>query len=211
MKSSLRPWSRDIGEDLQLNILLRNLHKPWRSFFRRWMSTSGPILIFAKGGRKPTGFPRWPGASEGDFIPGMYDQFTTPMPMMKEPTMFSIAITVLSLQACNRLLSDHRLWGAGEEEVSVEDDLAINPESCIVFFVARTRATQQEHARLQFRSRRKLPKLRRDRVSRSKSSTLLRVIPHTSQNTYAINNLRLMLLRQAIPQLPGPSCHHHHH
>jgi hypothetical protein len=170
-------------QDLELNILLGNLHKPWRSFFRRWMSTSRPIMIFVKDGRKLTGFPRWPGASEGDFIPGMSDQFTTPMPMMKGPTMFSIAITVLSLQACNELLLDHRLWGAGEKEVLVEDDLAINPESCTAFFVARTRATQQEHAKLQFRSRRKLPKLRRGRVSRSKSSTLLRVIPHSSQNT----------------------------
>jgi hypothetical protein len=122
-------------------------------------------------------------ALEGDIIPGMSDQFTTPMPMMKGSAMFSIAITVLSLQACNKLLLDHRLRGAGEKEVSVEDDLAINLESCTAFFVARTRATQQEHARLQFRSRRKLPKLRRDRVSRSKSSTLLRVISHTSQNT----------------------------
>jgi hypothetical protein len=56
-------------------------------------------------------------------------------------------------------------------------------KSCTVFFVARTRATQQGHARSQFRSRRRLPKLRRDRVSRSKSSTLLRVTLHTSQNT----------------------------
>jgi hypothetical protein len=113
----------------------------------------------------------------------MSDQFTTPMPMMKGPAMFSIAITVLNLQACNRLLLDHRLQGAGEEEVSVEDDLEINLESCTVFFVVRTRATQQEHARLQFRSRRKLLKLRHGIVSQSKSSTLLRVILDTSQNT----------------------------
>jgi hypothetical protein len=118
-----------------------------------------------------------------DFIPGMSDQFTTPILMMNGSAMFSIATTVLSLQACNKLLSDHRLRGAEEEEVSVEEGLATNRESCIVFFVARTRATQQEHARLQFRCIRKLPKLRRDRVSRSKSSTLLRVIPHTSQDT----------------------------
>jgi hypothetical protein len=73
--------------------------------------------------------------------------------------------------------------GKGGRSFSVEEGLAINPESCTVFFVARTRATQQEHARSQFRSKRKLMKLRRDRVSRSKSSTLLHVIPHTSQNT----------------------------
>jgi hypothetical protein len=90
-------------------------------------------MIFAKEGRKSTGFLRWSGASEGDFIPGMSGQFITPMSVMKGPAMFSIAIIVLSLQACNRLLSDHWLWGAEEEEVSVEEGLAINPESCTVF------------------------------------------------------------------------------
>jgi hypothetical protein len=179
----MRPWSRDFGEDPQLNILPGSLHRPWRSSFRRWMSTSGPIMIFTKEGRKPTGFLKWLGASKRDFIPGMFDQFTTPMPMMKGPAMFSIAITVLSLRACSRLLSDHRLRGTEEEEVSVEEGLAINPESCTVFFAARTRATQQKHAKSQFRSRRKLLKLRHGRISRSRSSTLLHVIPHTTQNT----------------------------
>jgi hypothetical protein len=80
--------------------------------------------------------------------------------------MLSIAIKVFSLRACGRLLSDHQLR---EEE---EEGLAINPESCTAFFVARTRATQHGHARLQFRSRRKLLKLKRGRVNRSKSSTL---------------------------------------
>jgi hypothetical protein len=107
------------------------------------MSTSGLIMIFAKEGRKPTGFPRLPGASEGDFIPGLSDQFITPILMMKGPAMFSIAIIVLSLRACNILLSDHRLRGVEEKEVLVEEGSTINPGRCIVFFVARTRATQQ--------------------------------------------------------------------
>jgi hypothetical protein len=144
------------------------------------MSTSGPIMIFAKEGREPTGFLRWPGALEGDFIIGMSDQFITPVPMMKRPAMFNIAITVLSLRACNRLFSDHQLREAEEEEVLVEEGSAINPESCTIFFVARTRAIQQGHARSQFRNRRKLLKLKRGRVNQSKSSTLLRVILHTS-------------------------------
>jgi hypothetical protein len=59
----------------------------------------------------------------------------------------------------------NRLRGAEEEEVSVEEGLAINLESCTALFVATTRATQQEHARSQFRSRRKLLKMRRGRVS----------------------------------------------
>jgi hypothetical protein len=56
-------------------------------------------------------------ASEGDFIPGMSDQFITPVQMIKGPAMFSIAITVLSLRACNRLLSDHQLREVEQEEV----------------------------------------------------------------------------------------------
>ena len=68
------------------------------------------------------------------------------MLMMKGLAMFSITITVLSLRACNRLLSDHQLREAEEEGVSVEEGLAINPKSCTAFFVARTRTTQQGHA-----------------------------------------------------------------
>jgi hypothetical protein len=63
------------------------------------MSTSGPTMTFTKEGRRPTGFPRWPGASEGGFILGMSGPFITPMPMMKGPTMLSIVIIILSLQA----------------------------------------------------------------------------------------------------------------
>jgi hypothetical protein len=49
---------KGFGPDLQLNILPRSLHKLWRNFFRRWMSTSGLTTIFAKEGRRPTGFQR---------------------------------------------------------------------------------------------------------------------------------------------------------
>jgi hypothetical protein len=69
----------------------------------------------------------------------MSGQFITPIPMMKGLAMLSIATTVLNPQPCNRLLSGHRLRGAGEEGVSVEGDLVINLESYTAFFVARTR------------------------------------------------------------------------
>jgi hypothetical protein len=95
-----------------------------------------------------------------DFTPGMSDQSITPTPMMIGPAMLNIAIKVLRLQACNRLPSDHKLREVEEEEVSVVEGLAINLESYIAFFVARTRATQQGHAMLPFKSRRKLLKLK---------------------------------------------------
>jgi hypothetical protein len=102
-------------------------------------------MIFAKEGRRPTGFLRCLGALEEDFTLGMSDQSTTPIPTMIGPTMLNIAIIVLRLRACNRLLSDHQLREVEEEEVLVVEGLAINPESCTAFFVARTRATQQGH------------------------------------------------------------------
>jgi hypothetical protein len=72
--------------------------------------------------------------------------------------MLNIAIIVLRLRTCNRLLSYHQLREVEEEEVLVVEGLAINLESCTAFFVARTWATQQGHAMLPFRSRRKLLK-----------------------------------------------------
>jgi hypothetical protein len=94
----------------------------------------------------------------------------------------NIAIIVPRLRVCNRLVLDRQLREVEEEEVLVVEGLAINLESCTAFFVARTRATQQGHARLPFKSRKKLLKLKRARVSRSKSSTLLRATLLMSQS-----------------------------
>jgi hypothetical protein len=140
----------------------------------------------------------------------MSDQSTTPTPTMIEPAMLNIAIIVLRLRACNRLPSDHQLREVEEEEVLMVEGLAINPESYTAFFVVRTRATQQGHAMLPFRSKRKLLKLKRGRVSQSKSSTLLCAILLMFRSMWVTNSLRLLSLRQAILKLPGPSCHHHH-
>jgi hypothetical protein len=89
------------------------------------------------------------------------------------PAMLNIAIIILRLRACNRLLSDRQLREVEEEEVLVVEGLEINPKSCTAFFVARTRAIQQGCVMSPFRIRRKLLKLKRGRISRSKSSTLL--------------------------------------
>jgi hypothetical protein len=74
----------------------------------------------------------------------------------------------------------------------------------------KTRATLQEHARSPFRSKKILPKQKRGRISRSRFYTLLRATLPIYQNTWVIN-LQLLLLRQVIHKLPGPSSHYHHH
>jgi hypothetical protein len=69
---------KGLQPDLQLNILPGSPHKPWRNFFKRWMSISGLIMISAKEGRKHTGFPRWPWALEEEFTPGTSGQSIIP-------------------------------------------------------------------------------------------------------------------------------------
>jgi hypothetical protein len=102
------------------------------------------------------------------------------MPTTKGPTMLKAAIIAHSLQACSRLLKDHQLQEAEEEEALVEEGLVINPGSCTASSVVRTRATQQGRARSQSRSKRKLLKPRHGRTSQRKSSILLRAILHIS-------------------------------
>jgi hypothetical protein len=82
----------------------------------------------------------------------------------------------------------------------------------IAYSVVKTRATLQERARLLFKSKKKLPKQKPGRTSRSRFYILLRATLPTYQNMWAIN-LQLLLLRQAIHKLPGLSflCHHHCH
>jgi hypothetical protein len=64
-----------------------------------------------------------------------------------------------------------------------EEDTWINLEGYIAYSVVKTRATPQEHAKSQFRSKRRLPKLRRGRVSRSRSYILLHATLPMYQNT----------------------------
>jgi hypothetical protein len=64
-----------------------------------------------------------------------------------------------------------------------EEGMGISLESSIAYFVVKTRATLQEHARSPFRSKKRLLKQRRDRISRSRSYILLHAILPTYQNT----------------------------
>jgi hypothetical protein len=90
--------------------------------------------------------------------------------------------------------------------------MGINPGNSIAYSVVKTRATLQEHVRSPFRSKKRLPKQKHDRISRSRFYILLRATLPTYQNTWVIN-LQLLLFRQVIHKLPGLSslCHHHCH
>jgi hypothetical protein len=113
-----------------------------------------------------------------------------------------------NLQGSSRAPSGHQLQGA-EAAGASEEDMGMSPGNSITYSVVKTRATLQEHARSLFRSKKKLPKQKPDRISRSRFYILLRATLPIYQNTWVIN-MQLLLLRQVIHKLPGPSSHYHH-
>jgi hypothetical protein len=139
----------------------------------------------------------------------MSDQSITPVRVMTEEASFRGHSTAHNLQGNNKALSGHQPQGAEAAEAS-EEGMGISPESSIAYSMVKTRATLQEHARSPFRSKRRLLKQKRGRISRSRFYILLRATLPIYQNTWVIN-LQLLLLRQVIHKLPGLSSHYHHH
>jgi hypothetical protein len=134
------------------------------------MSTSGLIMIFAKEGRKLTCFLRWPGASEEDFTLGTSGQFIMPIQVMIEEVNPKDNITAPSHQGHNKAPSGHQSQEAEGAEAS-EVDTEISLEDYIAYSAVKTRATPQEHAKLQFR------------ISRSRSYILPHATHPMSQST----------------------------
>jgi hypothetical protein len=91
-----------------------------------------------------------------------------------------------------------------------EEDMGISLGKFIAYSMVKTRATLQECAKLLFWNKRRSPKPKLGRISRSRSCTLLRATLLTYQNTWAIN-LQPLLLQQAIHRLLGFSFYRHHH
>jgi hypothetical protein len=116
----------------------------------------------------------------------MSDQSTTPVRVMTEEASFRGHSIAHSLQGNNIALSGHQLQGAKVAGAS-EEDMGISPGNSTTYSVVRTRATLQEHARSPSRSKKRLPKQKRGRISRSRFYTLLRATLPTYQNTWVIN------------------------
>jgi hypothetical protein len=153
MKLSLRPWSRGFGQDLRPNTSPGNPLRPWRNCFKRWMNTSALIMTFGKEGRKLTDSPRWPGASEGEFIQGMSDQSTLPRMTTEEVNNKGHNIP-RRLRGSNKAIFGPQLQGAEALGASVEG-LGISPGKFIAYSVVRTRAILQGCATSPFRNKRR--------------------------------------------------------
>jgi hypothetical protein len=139
----------------------------------------------------------------------MSERSTIPTQMMTGPIILRAASTAHSLRECNKLPIGHQPREAEGGE-ALKEGMVISLGNCSAYSVAKTRDTPQGRAMSRSRSRRKSLKPKHGRTSRSRSCILLRATLRISQSMWAINILRLLLLRQVIPKLHGLSCHHHH-
>jgi hypothetical protein len=105
---------------------------------------------------------------------------------MTEEASFRGHIIAHNLQDNSKALSGHQLQGV-EAVGALEEDMGISPGNSIAYSVVKTRATLQEHARSSFRSKKRLPKQKRGKISRSRFYILLRATLPIYQNTWVIN------------------------
>jgi hypothetical protein len=124
-------------------------------------------MTFDKEGKKPTDTLKWPGASEEDSTLGMSGQSIIPAQVMNGEIKPKGNIITSNHQGHNKVSLCHQLQEVEGAEDS-EEDMEISPEDCFVCSAAKTKATPQERAKSQFRSRKKLPKLKHGRISRNR-------------------------------------------
>jgi hypothetical protein len=111
----------------------------------------------------------------------MLDQSIIPTQVMTEEVNLKGSNTAPSLQGHNKAPSGHQPQGA-EAVGASEEDTEISLEDYTAYSVVKTRATPQELVKSQFRSKRRLPKLKHGRINRSKSYILPHAILPMSQN-----------------------------
>jgi hypothetical protein len=139
MRLSLRPWLRAFGQDLQLSTSQGSPRKLWRSYFRRWMSTSKLTTTSTKEGRKLTDSLKWPGASEEESIRGTSGQSTTPLKVMTKEVSLRSHNIPHNLRGNSKAPLGHQLQGV-EAPGAFEEGLGISLEKIIAYSVVRTRS-----------------------------------------------------------------------
>ena len=94
----------------------------------------------------------------------MSDQFIIPTQVMTKEVNLKGSNIAPSLQGHNKAPLGHQPQGVEAAETS-EEDTESSLEDYTAYFAVKTRATPQEHAKSQFKSKRRLPKLRHIRIS----------------------------------------------
>jgi hypothetical protein len=103
----------------------------------------------------------------------MSDQSTALVRTMTKEASFRGHIIAHNLQDRSKAPSGHQLQGA-EAVGASEEDIGISPGKSIAYSMVKTRATQQERVILPFKSKKRSPKQKPGRISRSRSYILLR-------------------------------------
>jgi hypothetical protein len=128
------------------HILPGSPHKPERSFYRRWMSTTKPTMISDKARKKLTYNLRWPGASKECSTQGMSGRYTIPAKVKTEAITTKGINIVSSHLGRSKAPSDHQPQEAEGDE-ALEEDLAHNQEDCFVCSMEKIRGTQLGHSK----------------------------------------------------------------
>jgi hypothetical protein len=138
-------------------------------------------MIFSKEGKKPTNTLKWPGASEGGSTPDMSGQSIVLAQVTTGETKPKGSSTAPNHQGHNKVPLGHQLKEAEGAE-ALEEDMEISLGNCFVCSAAKTKGIPQERARLRFKSRKKLPKLKHGRISQSRFYIPLHVTLPMSQS-----------------------------
>jgi hypothetical protein len=117
------------------------------------MNISEQIMTFGRGGRKLTGSPKSPGASEGESTLG-----TSDLSILLKLTIGEVSNKghniPLKLRGSNRTILGSQLQGA-EAPGASEEGLGINPGKFTAYFVVRTRAILPGCAMSPFKNRKR--------------------------------------------------------
>jgi hypothetical protein len=117
------------------------------------MNISEQIMTFGKEGRKPTGSPKWPGASEGESILG-----TSDLSILLRMTIGEVSNKGRNipprLRGSNRTILGPQLQGT-EAPGASEEGLGISPRKFTAYSAVRTRAILPECAMSPFKNRKR--------------------------------------------------------
>jgi hypothetical protein len=138
-------------------------------------------MTFDKEGKKPTDTLKWLGASEGDCTPGMLGQSIMPAQVTTGETKPKGSSTAPNHQGHNKVPLGHQLQEAEGAETS-EEDIEISPKNVFVCSAVKAKGIPQERAMLQSKSRKRLPKPKHGRISRSRFYILLHATLRMSQS-----------------------------
>jgi hypothetical protein len=134
--------------------------------------------------RRSTKMQRWLGASKGVFTQGILEVYTTNLRQKIRTIKLKVnRVNHKSLVLNNnhhKTSLDHQPQEVAEEGEALVEGLILSHEGYFVFSVGKIKYTQQERVKWQFKSKRKLLKLRHIKIRQSKFFTLRHVILHIS-------------------------------